>query len=73
MQTSRGYLGLAPLPARQGDEVWVFSGGRVPCVLRRVVDGTGKSRRWFIGETYVHGVMNGEVMEGNEFTPVDIE
>lgn len=55
--TEAGYLGLGPVSIQQGDQIWLFKGGRVPFVLRPVENGCYK----LIGETYVHGVMNGEV------------
>lgn len=33
--TKRGYLGLGPMSLKEGDEVWVLAGSRVPFVLRR--------------------------------------
>jgi hypothetical protein len=55
--TETGYLGLGPVSLQKGDQVWLCKGGRVPLVLRPV----GSSCFKLIGETYVHGVMNGEV------------
>lgn len=50
------YIGLAPRSARQGDEVWIIHGSRIPFVLRKRPDGSHE----FLGEAYVHGIMNGE-------------
>ncbi|KAH7064141.1 heterokaryon incompatibility protein-domain-containing protein [Paraphoma chrysanthemicola] len=55
--TETGYLGLGPVSLQKGDQVWLFKGGRLPLVLRPVESGCFR----LIGETYVHGVMNGEV------------
>ena len=50
-------MGLAPPGAQTGDRVCVFLGGEVPFVLRKKDD-----RYKFIGESYVHGIMDEEVM-----------
>lgn len=56
--TSEGHLGLGPAGMMSGDVIALLFGGRVPFVLRRV-DGEG----WrFVGECYVDGVMQGEVL-----------
>lgn len=56
--TSLGRVGLAVRGAREGDVVVIARGGRVPYVLRRLPDGEFK----FIGEVYIHGVMDGEAV-----------
>lgn len=62
--TANGYIGLAPHGTREGDLVFVILGGEVPFVLRPYDDGYE-----FIGEAYVQGVMNGEVLR-MEHVPV---
>lgn len=58
-RTKRGYLALAPRYARPGDSIGIFKGGRMPLVVRK------KGHNWILlGESYVHGIMNGE--EWNE-------
>lgn len=59
MGTRQGYVGLAPAAARAGDEIAVLVGCCVPIVLRR---NEGKSIWQVVGECYVHGIMNGEVL-----------
>lgn len=55
--TERGYLGLGPQNTKRGDLVAVIFGLQVPFVLRHRGDG-----KWrIVGETYVHGVMDGEM------------
>ncbi|KPM34976.1 hypothetical protein AK830_g11599 [Neonectria ditissima] len=49
------YLGVGYRDLQAGDEVWLLEGGRTPFVLRRGPDG-----HRLVGETYVHGFMNGE-------------
>ncbi|KAF4338665.1 heterokaryon incompatibility [Fusarium beomiforme] len=67
--TACGYIGIGPPNLQIGDEIWVLSGGDVPFVLRRHI-GRNTSiafeidHRSFIGDAYVHGIMQGEVIEG---------
>ncbi|KAM3536112.1 hypothetical protein MY4038_000578 [Beauveria bassiana] len=71
VSTVNGYLGLVPRAAQQGDQVWLFSGGRTPYILRP----TDRSGQFiFVGEAYIHGIMDGEAAEGNEnnFRPVQL-
>jgi len=56
--TRRGYIGMAPHEARKGDEVVLLLGSRVPVVLRKREEGGFE----LVGEVYVHGIMNGEIM-----------
>lgn len=59
------YMGLASRSARQGDEVWILHGSKIPSVLRKRPDGSYE----FQGEAYVHGLMNGEFFKGrNDLT-----
>ena len=51
-----GYLGLFPLGAREGDEVWLVSGASTPLVLRPCEEGLWEN----VGECYIHGIMHGE-------------
>ena len=76
-QTRTGrYMGLAPRGSELGDLVCVILGCPVPLLLRAVEEGkndsgagTVDSQRYrLLGECYVHGFMNGEVMD-----MVDIE
>lgn len=57
--TSRGYLGQGPRRTAPDDEIWVLEGAKVPYVLHRV---PGTDRCVLVGETYLHGFMNGEVV-----------
>lgn len=61
--TEEGYCGLLPPRSSVGDYVAVVRGGRVPLVLRGVPGEPFK----LLGEAYVHGLMNGEVVEGESF------
>ncbi|KAF4465970.1 heterokaryon incompatibility [Fusarium albosuccineum] len=66
-RTSSGYIGMVPGTARPGDVLVVFQGGKLPFVLR------ARGSHWVIvGDAYVHGVMNGELLE-SEFCEFIIE
>ena len=67
-------MGLGPRNTRPGDEVVVMTGSRVPFVLRKTHIGNmllnqnteSFCRVWrynVIGDCYVHGIMNGEVVK----------
>jgi hypothetical protein len=56
--TAQGYLGIGPASMAEGDTVCVFFGGHVLYVLRAVDLDSYEC----IGECYVHGLMDGEVL-----------
>jgi hypothetical protein len=59
--TIGGRIGLAPENAKKGDLVCIFYNGYTPFILRPE---EGAEKRWrLIGESYVHGLMNGESLE----------
>ena len=62
--TADGKLGFVPVTTRPGDTICTFVGGQTMYVLRKQVDRerTGKTYQ-YIGEAYIHGLMDGEVME----------
>ncbi|KAK3352565.1 heterokaryon incompatibility protein-domain-containing protein [Lasiosphaeria hispida] len=74
--TETGLLGLGPVTARPGDEVWVVSGSETPLLLRRRCNpesdecksGCDNDAHRFelVGAVYVHGIMNGEAVAGME-------
>ncbi|KAK5679927.1 hypothetical protein LTS10_007875 [Elasticomyces elasticus] len=55
-----GLLGLAPPSSRQGDQVWFFSGAKLPFVLQPEADGVHYT---LVGEAYVNGFMRGEILD----------
>ncbi|MCJ1411213.1 hypothetical protein MMC19_005301 [Ptychographa xylographoides] len=61
--TTEGYMGMGPAGAQVGDRVCLFFGGQVLYVVRDLED-----QGWyrFVGECYVHGLMDGEAMEGRD-------
>ena len=56
--TKKGYLGLGPGPMEVGDSVCVLFGGKTPFILRKEED-----HFKLIGESYIHGIMEGEVIQ----------
>ena len=60
--SARGYLGLGPIHLRAGDYVFILLGGMTPYIVRSVADDSFASS----GECCLHGIMNGEAMEGLE-------
>jgi hypothetical protein len=59
--TSKGHLGLAPAEVLEGDVIAVLYGCNFPVVLRLCED-----KFCVIGECYVDGVMDGELMDAKE-------
>ncbi|KAM7188119.1 Heterokaryon incompatibility protein (HET) domain containing protein [Naviculisporaceae sp. PSN 640] len=63
--TKDGKLGVAPLSVRAGDVVCLALGGDVPLLLRKYNppgcdDGEEHHNYRFVGESYLHGFMDGE-------------
>ncbi|KAL8732804.1 MAG: hypothetical protein Q9181_003819 [Wetmoreana brouardii] len=57
--TQTGFLGLVPNWAKPGDRICWLMGGEVPILLRAdITDG----KYTLIGECYIHGAMDGEVL-----------
>ncbi|RYP75990.1 hypothetical protein DL771_002062 [Monosporascus sp. 5C6A] len=54
--TEHHKLGLGPLSAQRGDEIWILNGAKCPFVLRQQGGGTFM----VVGPTYVHGIMHGQ-------------
>lgn len=57
--TKKGFFGIGPRDVKKGDNVSVMLGSDVPFILRRHESNVGFR---LIGETYVHGIMEGEVI-----------
>jgi len=61
--TQAGYIGLVPSYAEVGDQIWILVGGQVLYVLRdtgRKHIQSEKVIHEFLGEAYLHGLMDGE-------------
>ena len=55
--SDNGYMCLAPGETRPGDQICILFGGHVLYILRP------RGKNWsFVGECYVHGLMDGEAM-----------
>jgi len=69
-RTKKNYLGIAAESLEKGDAVWILAGAAVPMVLRPAKGGEWK----LVGEAYVHGIMNGEVVKlmSKELRPIDL-
>jgi heterokaryon incompatibility protein (HET) len=64
--TEEGQLGIGPPHTLKGDQVWVLRGSRVPFVLRpRPTDEGARRGHAFIGDAYVHNVMDGQFHAAN--------
>ena len=57
-KTDTGFMGLAHRSVEVGDKIYVLMGGDYPFVLRPM----GGSFFGFGGESYVHGIMDGEML-----------
>lgn len=62
MWAKGGRMGLAPAAANVNDKICVFFGGQVLYLLREVAGG----KHEFMGECYVHGLMDGEALDPDE-------
>lgn len=58
-----GLIGLAPRNAQVGDVVAVIEGALVPFILRGPSDSDGEKTWKMVGDSYVHGIMDGEGMD----------
>lgn len=61
--TKGGHFGLAPQECNEGDIVVVLLGGNVPYVIRSAPPKQSKRCFTILGDSYVHGIMYGEVFE----------
>ncbi|KAJ9634566.1 hypothetical protein H2199_008849 [Coniosporium tulheliwenetii] len=63
------WLGSAPMDAKVGDTIAILAGGKVPYILRqKEVDGERVFQ--FMGDAYVHGIMDGEGMALGEMEEI---
>jgi len=84
--STQGYLGVGPFGMQHGDEIHIFSGARVPYVIRkstptykdtmRKESEVVQERYRLLGCCYIHGIMDGELFEGEDkidFKPLILE
>ncbi|PMD34307.1 HET-domain-containing protein [Hyaloscypha variabilis F] len=57
--TAQKWLGYGPVNLKPNDEVWLLKNARVPFILRP----RGESQYRLIGEAYVHGIMQGQLID----------
>ena len=60
-------VGLVPRNAKAGDHICILYGCTVPVVLRRQIDVTNASSWQLLGDAYVHGIMDGEVISSSSW------
>jgi hypothetical protein len=68
--TEKGYFGLVSHAVRNGDAVVVLVGSELPFTLRPL---STKGEYRLAGDAYIHGVMNGEIMESMKAKSVALE
>lgn len=61
--TKEGRFGFTSRGVRAGDRVVVLNGSQTPHVVRRVEDLESEQRWKFVGDAYVHALMDGEAGE----------
>jgi hypothetical protein len=59
--TEESRIGIARANTKPGDKIVLFQGCSVPLLLRRVPDVQSEQYR-LVGECYIHGIMDGELM-----------
>ena len=69
--TQHGYIGLAPGPTMTNDLVAIFKGARAPFILRPTAQ-EPQALHILIGDSYVHGMMQGKGMETLDLQYEDI-
>ncbi|KAJ9612628.1 hypothetical protein H2200_004225 [Cladophialophora chaetospira] len=61
--TQQGHLGLAPEQVQVGDKVCIIGGSQVPLVLRRHMDVAKHPAYSLVGQGYLEGAMDGEMVD----------
>lgn len=64
--SDRELLCFGPASTEPGDQIWFVFGCRMPLMLRPVGDQAVRRRLRLVGETYVHGYMQGEILHSRE-------
>lgn len=71
--TQKGYLGIGTAGIKEGDDIYIFYGGNVPFITRSKEETghldstrTTHKRCEMIGDCYLHGVMEGNLMKEPE-------
>ncbi|KAH7176773.1 heterokaryon incompatibility protein-domain-containing protein [Dactylonectria macrodidyma] len=67
-KTSNGFVALGPSTLRPGDVIFLVSGSKAPLTFRQYGD------RWrVVGETYIHGIMSGQVFDSSKCEEMWVE
>jgi len=61
-RSSERLFGIAPPETEKNDLICILFGCSVPCILRPNSDSCGNKWYEFIGEAYIHGIMEGEAI-----------
>lgn len=62
--TTNGFVGVGPGAMEPGDSIYILAGGPLPYVLRPVPDAACLNTFELVGSCYVHGVMDGQAVDG---------
>ncbi len=62
--TKNGYVGPGPTEMQPGDSIHILAGGAYPFVLRPVTNVTRRNTFELVRDSYVHGVMDGQAVDG---------
>lgn len=70
VMSDTGLIGIASENVQPGDQIWVLNGGKVPLILRPRADAQREENHdneyLLVGDSYVHGIMNGEFVDGKD-------
>jgi hypothetical protein len=70
--TKEGYFALVPRGAQVGDEIAMFDRACVPFAVRRKTSGSVQNEFELLGEAYIQGVMEGELVNVDDVKFEDI-
>lgn len=62
--TANGFVGVGPCTIEAGDSISILAGGPLPYVLQPVPDAARLNTFELVGSCYVHGVMDGQAVDG---------
>jgi hypothetical protein len=76
--SEKRYLGLVPMDTQPGDKICILFGGRVPFILRETseqveIDGINHKCHILLGDSYIHGLMQGEAAKMIERQEVGVQ
>ncbi|KAF5967524.1 heterokaryon incompatibility protein (het-6OR allele) [Fusarium bulbicola] len=63
--TETGMIGISNLDIKEGDFISILNGGKMPFILRQIRSEVSGVAYQYIGQAYVHGIMDGEIMDKN--------